>query len=440
MTSRLAERATTSDALSALAAATVTVATFTKTFVPFYLVGSTPIFVAASLLGLALIAVRWREILHNGQYAREFGAAAAALYALIITNFLILSPREVPATHLAGILAFHGLFLVFGFAAARSLKTVFFMLLLQGAIYVAIIAHYAITHGDVMRNGELEDVFGIGVELLVLALHQHIGIALSLAFLALLGLESRWAKWLALAALPFVLLFMFHIAARGAIFALGCSLAFILWANLWLRSKRSALLILATIIALGVVASSLFYNFALRDRNIDTTAPDAVSRTIRELQSEKPTLRLPIWDRAWHHIVEEPVRIPLGHGIGSYSIEDGFGPPTWLLDKSPKHYPHNLYLEMLYETGIVGLLLTVILTMLPLSASLKLWAALSWQGRIAIAAYVFYLAGSQVSGTFSYDYPFQFFLALAIGTIALKRKVLAERAFGPSPDTPAKLT
>jgi O-antigen ligase len=156
------------------------------------------------------------------------------------------------------------------------------------------------------------------------------------------------------------------------------------------------------------------------------------------LQSDKPTFRLPMWQRAAHHILEKPARIPLGHGIGSYSIEDGLGPPTWLLDKSPKHSPHNLYLEMLYETGIPGLLLTAILTLLPLFASLKLWAVLSSQQRIAIALYVYYLATSQISGSFAYDYPFQFFLAVAVGTLALKRMSLAETPLGLPPNSSGK--
>jgi len=43
--------------LPALTAVVVTIATFAKLFVPFYLIGSTPIFVASCSLGIVLIAL-----------------------------------------------------------------------------------------------------------------------------------------------------------------------------------------------------------------------------------------------------------------------------------------------------------------------------------------------------------------------------------------------
>ena len=68
-------------------------------------------------------------------------------------------------------------------------------------------------------------------------------------------------------------------------------------------------------------------------------------------------------------------------------LNDGFGAPDWLLRKAEgsKHYPHNLYLEMLYETGIIGLLLFGIITLYPLGVSLNRWNLFSSAERSAIA-------------------------------------------------------
>jgi len=146
-----------------------------------------------------------------------------------------------------------------------------------------------------------------------------------------------------------------------------------------------------------------------------------------------------IWQRAWARIKADPDYLLFGRGIGSYSIDEGFGPPTWLLDKGRKHYPHNTLLEMLYETGITGLLIFSFLTILPLLIALSQWNKFCEQERAAISMYVFYLASSQLSGAFAYDYPFQFFFAIAVGVVALKRAKLADPTSGslPAPVCPA---
>ena len=108
--------------------------------------------------------------------------------------------------------------------------------------------------------------------------------------------------------------------------------------------------------------------------------------------------------------------------IGSDRILPWCGAPDWLLHltEGSKHYPHNVYLEMLYETGITGLLLFSIITVLPLVASLRRWHVFSLQKKSAVSIYVFILVSSEISGAFAYTYMLQFFLALTVGVIALK--------------------
>jgi O-antigen ligase len=413
------------DTIGAIGAAVVTIAAFAKSFVPFYLIGSTTIFVALSIFGSILIALRWHEIVARAGFAKDFILIAVLLYAYEVARYLVASPHQAPATYILGLLSLHALFLVFGFAAARYLAAIHAVLLLQGLTYLVVIAHFVITSGDVMRNGMLQDIFGINYTALYIALHQHIGTALSLALLAALGLEFRWARFATLIATPMALLFFFHIAARAALAALLASLLFRLCASLWVRSKRAVILSLCVVAIATPAASVSFYNFAIQDRNVEAAAPDAVSRTIRELQSDDPGFRLPIWKRAWHRVASDPRDLLFGRGIGSYSIDEGFGPPTWLLDKSPKHYPHNTPLEMLYETGVVGLILFGALIILPLLVSIGQWSLFGAQQKAAISIYVYYLATIQLSGAFAFDYPFQFFLAVAIGAIATTRGAIA---------------
>jgi O-antigen ligase len=227
---------------------------------------------------------------------------------------------------------------------------------------------------------------------------------------------------------------MFHIASRAAMAALVSGLFFWACANLWIRSRQVALLSFVTIVVVGIITLGAFYRYAVQDKAIDARAPDAISRTIREIQSQDPGFRLPIWQRTLSRIAAQPDHLLFGRGIGSFPIDEGAGAPDWLLRKTEGawHHPHNIHLDLLYETGLVGMLLFGALTLFPLVASCGYWSQFSSTERSAIAIYVFSLVGVELSGSFAFDYGFQFFLALAIGTVVLKRKKLAEAGGLPS--------
>jgi O-antigen ligase len=427
--------------LPALTAVVVTIATFAKSFVPFYLVGSTPIFVASCLLGLVLIALASKSLAEQATYAKDLLVALTVLYCVVIASFLIHSLHQVPSTHLLGILIFHGMFLLFGFAASRALQGVFSVLMVGAVIYLFIIVKYVVRSGDLMRDGYLHDVFGVGNPVIMVTFHQTIGSTLSLAVLAALGLKSRRARLAAFAALPLAFLFMFHIAARTTMVALVCSLSFLVGAAVWVRSRKLALIGFAAIVLAAAVASSVFYERAIQDKDVDAIAPDAISRTIREIQDPRPLFRMQIWKRAIHRIATEPDRLLLGHGVGIYPSDEGFGAPNWLLRPAEgnKYYPHNLHLELLYETGIPGFLIFTVLTLLPLFFSLKHWDRLSAPERATIAIYVFSLVTVEISGSFAYSYDFQFFYGLAAGVVALKRWELTETGAGLMPTNAARV-
>ena len=409
--------------LAPFTAAIVTTATFAKLFVPFYLIGSTPIFVVACLIGLSLIVLAGRALAEQADSIRDVLIIIALLYCAVIASFLVHSFHRVPVTHLVGILIFHGVFLLFGLAASHSLRAVFAVLLAMAAVYLLIVAQYTIRFGDLMRDGYLHNVFNVSVPALITTFHQNIGVSLGLSALAGIGLAAGRMRLIAFAALPLVFWFLFHIAARTAMVALASSFLFWAGAVLWNYSRKLATASLVGIIALIVVAGGLFYQRALHDTTVDAVAPDAISRTIREIQDPRPLFRLQIWTRAINHIVTEPDKLLLGHGIGMYSIDEGFGPPNWLLQPAEgnKYYPHNLFLEVLYEAGVAGLLPVIALTLLPLWISLSRWNKYSVADQAAILLYVFYFVTVLVSGGFAFSYDFQFFLGLSIGVVALSR-------------------
>lgn len=404
-------------------AAVVTTAAFAKIFLPFYLIGSTPIFAATCALGVALVAVSRHPVYDMANRVSDVFLVVAAFYILVITSFLIQSFPAVPITHLVGILIFHALFAIFGFSAARALKAVLLTLMSAGAIYSIVMLQFVARFGDVIQQGYLQDIFGVGNPAIFTTFHQNIGIVLGLAALAGVGLASNRVRQICiLGALPLVVLIMFHVSARGALVALICSLVFLVGAAFWVYSRKLALTAVFAVMITAAVASGLLYQRAIHDKDL-YVATDAFSRTVREIQNPTPGLRLAIWTQTWHRISSEPDRLLFGRGIGMYPVIEGVGAPDWLLRKTEasRHYPHNVYLEMLYETGIAGLLLFGLVTLLPLGIALRRWHLFSLVQKSAISMYVFQLVGAQFSGGFAFGYLDLFFFGLTVGIIALSR-------------------
>jgi O-antigen ligase len=421
--------------LTALTAGLATVAVFAKSFTPYYLIGSTPIFVAACLLGLVLTALNWRLIADLAGQVTPFLVLIALLYVLVTANYFVNSFPQVPITHLLGILIFHGIFLLFGFASAGALSTVFAVLLVQGIAYVIIFGQFAIRFGDFVRpDGYPEDMFGLGPDL-SLAIHQQVGSQMALAVLAAFGLALGRMRWLAIAFMPIAVLVIYRLLARTSMLALGGSVALLAFGTLYVRKKRVALALASALAISAVLASVLFLQYAHK-ATVEPDAPDLISRTIREIQQRPAGMRMAIWSNAWDRIAANPpAKLAFGRGIGAYPIDEGVGPPDWLLKKTEgaRTYPHNTHLEMLYETGIAGLLIYTVLTLLPLVAAIRYWSLLSVQEKLAFSIYFFYFVSQQFSGAFAVSYDFQFFLGMAIGIIALKRREMPSRTAVPPP-------
>jgi O-antigen ligase len=306
---------------------------------------------------------------------------------------------------------------------------VFAVLLACAASYLAVIAQYTIRFGDPMQGGYLQDIFNVGVVATTITFHQNIGMALGLAVLAGFAFASIWIRMLWGVAVALALLLLYHIAARTAIVGLVCALAFLLGGYLWTRSRALAAASLVAVVLATALASGLFYEYAIRDKSVDEVAPDAVSRTIRELQDPRPMFRMQIWLRAAQRIAADPSQLPFGRGVGAYPLDEGFGAPDWLLHptEGSKYYPHDVYLEMLYENGVVGVLLFSYLTLFPVLFVFGRWGKLSDAEKAAMAMYVFSLASVAISGAFAYSYDFQFFLGMAIGVVALNRGHVARQ-------------
>ena len=96
------------------------------------------------------------------------------------------------------------------------------------------------------------------------------------------------------------------------------------------------------------------------------------------LASESIDIRLYLWGTAIENFAatENPFKWLFGHGIGSFG---------YLLNGTDSRgYPHNIFLEILYEFGFIGFVFSLALTAMTISRNLrevtpKLIKLLDWQ-------------------------------------------------------------
>ncbi len=122
-----------------------------------------------------------------------------------------------------------------------------------------------------------------------------------------------------------------------------------------------------------------------------------------------------------------------GRGLGMFPVDLGERPPNWLLSSdSASVYPHNPVLEALYELGVVGALLVIIVLVAPIIVVSRLPGGID-RCRSTLSFYFFFLVLEMVSGSLAYSYPFYFIYGVMLGRIASlrdeDRQVLAVAQF-----------
>ena len=188
---------------------------------------------------------------------------------------------------------------------------------------------------------------------------------------ARLGL-ARGCLWLAIAAAPILALNSSgHRAAlaavAGAALALACSKT---GRNRWtVAIACCSVLLVGVIVAYAAASKSPLVGRVLNDRY---SLAERVNRSAN-------------WSAAINRIGEHPLS---GHGLGGYYI-DYVRPER---GDSAGRYPHNIFLELLVETGLLG---TILIAGPPLAAALRARPNfLTWSGEslLPLVVYCFVLA------------------------------------------------
>jgi O-antigen ligase len=197
---------------------------------------------------------------------------------------------------------------------------------------------------------------------------QNVMVSLTVLFSMLqakgsLFLSVRWCVFVVIAALGMIDLFFMVQGRTGQMTMLACGLLFA-WFSFTKRSKLIALVVLTLCVTVLFFTKNAFRG--------------TVERTQNEMQVYQQTgestsagARVEFWKYALSHIKQAPL---LGHGAGSFREEyaqhiqqnnqPGFSAGT--------HHPHNEFLLLWHDAGLLALLLYV-----------ALLASLAWQAHTA---------------------------------------------------------
>lgn len=211
--------------------------------------------------------------------------------------------------------------------------------------------------------------------------------------------------YLSLAGLFFFV--MLIAGARGPLVASALGLALLL--PFGLRPARGVVIAvnkyLPRFLILATVATVLLMAFAQRFGTLATTLTRLRVLFTAEGGGASAAGRLDFYGAAVEHWLSSPL---IGHGSGMFPILYGLG--------DVRGYPHNIFLEVLVETGGIGMALLLVLLALPLLGLSRRWPR--WQGDMHVVAlvlvFVVTLLNAQISGDLTDNRP----LFMAVGLLA----------------------
>ena len=102
--------------------------------------------------------------------------------------------------------------------------------------------------------------------------------------------------------------------------------------------------------------------------------------------------RFQAWRSSIAHLSEHPGHLFTGFGLGAF--------PKLAMDRDIRGYPHNIFIEVLYESGLIGLLLISIFFIAIATYPLKQILSGNYSKELAAfyLAFIFFLTGAQLSG------------------------------------------
>jgi len=113
------------------------------------------------------------------------------------------------------------------------------------------------------------------------------------------------------------------------------------------------------------------------------------------------------------------IQLLLGHGLGDF----GF----FSLGRDTRMYPHNIFIEILFETGMVGLILFLWWVLYPVKVFFKINKfKLDAAGGFFLSVYLYSIINAQSSGDLPTNYFIPLFAALLVGHTNIVNKMIKD--------------
>jgi O-antigen ligase len=344
---------------------------------------------ARSLFALLLLFTFVAQSVFSKHSARMPGSTLPALGLLLIMILGLLYTRA-PVYGIAKV-AYFTLFWVgvpialFGvFASVREVGGLLSGAALGGLLYGVLLLVKAGSPFSLLSSADAYFRFALGSQNPI-----YLGRVMGLSVVVLLWVvvEPRfgWRRLVAAAATPWLVGYLAATASKGPVFGfLASVVVFAVMARG--RVGITALVLIAVLLTVLVIAPLPFQD-ETRLENLRLVRTTALSFEERGAS----------WSAAVGGVERGGLfGILLGAGTGSYAhLARG---------DDVRHYPHNVFLEILYENGIAGALLLLLLIAFPFASLTRAWpsARSSPPGRrllaVACSLYVFALVNAQVTG------------------------------------------
>jgi O-antigen ligase len=362
-----------------------------------------------ALSTLALLAAGWAG--YAGDRAASRLPIIVIVFAvLVFLNVQIVSPAYTPAGLYQPLLLLAAFFGVRGFTrrAERDAATAVLLLCAGFAVWGL---HDVGFRGSARAQALFETPATFSA-VMNLALAPILGLALA-------GIRHR----VAIPAAVLLSAAMFAADSRGALLALagGMGFAAVLALRAGLLRARSTLIVLSLLVAGWVLAIAV--------RALPAPHPET-GPTVTE-RAASSISRLELFALSWNAWKERPV-LGSGYLTYRYTLEQGRAQVPSYGTSSETWFVHNDYLQMLQETGPLGLLAFLGLTLYPLLLAYRRIPELISQKRVAVVAIAASISAMSVHALV--DFPFYVPVCLLLYGAMLGA---FDKRFGESASVPA---
>jgi O-Antigen ligase len=366
------------------------------------------------VLGLAITLIRRDRVHPPLRLVLDFSAIGTLALAVLMLARL---PASGDYAYGVNKIELYGLISVVPFIVGIVVGYVRRDLELFFRIYVAMAVAAALYNSYLLATGgatqAFADRYSLSASIDVIGLGRTMGeVSLILLFLLVRASTLRRRLLLALALAPVAITFVSS-GSRGPVIGMAVALPSVL---LWrAASPAVARRLAATIVAVGAVAVVAVLAFV---------PPEATSRSLSIFQTTQEngdTSRFVLWHEAIHAFSSSIAHTLIGVGTGGYAA----------LSTTNALYPHNIFLEVGSELGVLGLLALAAFLISVIVRLLRLLAQggdnAGWAG-LLLTLFVFSLVNAQFSGDLPYNSGLWLWGGIASGLAAAAQQVPRQRS------------